>query len=118
MRPGQWAHLRVEGLEIRRVCRRVGPAQYIRGPGQQWLLPVRDRRGRDPERFGQFRPRRVAFDRRQCPVRLTRGPVIPSWSFQCLAPLVRHLLVASVKSASHFAHCPNFQSPLLVLSGD
>lgn len=69
----------------------------------------------DPELLSQFRQRFVAFDRRQRHLRLKRGPVIPSCSLHCLAPLVRHLLVASVKPGYHLAHCPNFRGPLCEL---
>ncbi|MCG3770138.1 MAG: hypothetical protein JW384_01280 [Nitrosomonadaceae bacterium] len=50
------------------------------GPSQQLLFPFGDLRGMDPELFGQVRQRLVAFDYRQCDLRLERRAVIPSWA--------------------------------------
>ena len=105
----------MERFEIRRVRRRRGPAKDIRGPRQQWLFPFGDLRGMDLKLLRSFGQRRVAFDRRQRHLGLTRGSVIPSCSLHRLAPLVRHHLVASVKPGYHLPHCPNFRSPLSAL---
>ena len=101
----------MEGREIRRVRRRVGPPNYVRGPRQQLLLPVGDLGGMDANVLGQFGQRLVAVDRGQRHLSLEGRPVIPSRSLHRLAPLVRHSSVASVKPGSHLSHCPNFRAP-------
>ena len=54
MLQGQLANLGVEGLEIRRVRRWLGPAKHIRRARQQLLFPFGDLRGIDAELLGQF----------------------------------------------------------------
>jgi hypothetical protein len=56
--------------------------------------------------------RLITFDSRQSHLHLECCSMIPSRSFHCLAPLVRHHLVAFVKPGSHLPYCQNFWSPL------
>ena len=76
------------------------------------LLPFGDLGGMDANVLSSFGHGLVAFDRSQGHLRVERCPVIASRALHGRAPLVRHLLVASVKPGSHLSHCPNFRSPL------
>lgn len=96
-------------LQIRRPTV-VGPAKHVRGAGQQLLLPFGDLGGMDAELLRQLRDRLITFTACQRHMGLERISMIPSRSFHCLAPLVRHHSVASMKSGYHLSHWPNFRS--------
>jgi hypothetical protein len=97
----QLPDLGMQGLEIRRVRCRLGPAKDLRGPRQQLLFPFGDLSGVDAELLGQFGQRLVAFDGRHRDLRFEGCSVIPSRSLHRLAPLVGHLAVALVKPGYH-----------------
>ena len=52
----QLPDLGVEGLEIRRIRRRLGSAKHVRRPRQQVLLPFGDLGGMDVKLLGSIRP--------------------------------------------------------------
>ncbi len=77
----QLSELRMKRPQIRGVGWWVCPAQHVRCPGHEVLLPVSDLGGMHPEVFGHFRQRLVASDRYQGDLRLKSCPVIPSRPF-------------------------------------
>ena len=71
----------------------------------------------DAELLAQFRQRLAFFECRQGHLCLTRRSVIASCSRHRLTPLVRHLLVDSVKPGYHVLHGSNFRVPPLKANG-
>lgn len=110
--PRRLADLRVKRFEIGRVRWRLRLTNCVPGSGHQLLLRIGDLGGMHIELVGQFDQRTVAFDHGRRHLRLEGRSVIPSPSLHCLAPLVRHHAVASVRPGSQLSRCPNYRIPL------